>query len=85
MGKKNGRKSSKPIKRLKKNDTLLNNELIWKISLSSHSTLITLNPAKTVKELRDDFEGKENVSQHSKDDQENKAMNTGENDSKANN
>ena len=78
MDKNKGRKSSKPVKRLDQNDTLVNKELIRKISLSSPSTSITLNPAKTVKELRQDFEGKDIISQTPNDDPQNEDMNTGE-------
>ena len=53
------RAGKKALKRLKMatEDTLVNNDqLIRKISLSAPSTKITLNPAKSVRELTENFE-----------------------------
>ena len=57
---KKSRKTTKPIKRLgmeKQDDSLaINDDLIRKISVSAPSTLIILNPTKSVSELKENFE-----------------------------
>ena len=72
MTKKKHGKSQKPVKRLgnKEDDTLTkNDDLICKISLSSPSTMITLNQTKSVKELTKNFKNAKSENQSKEEDE----------------